>query len=118
MKSAIKNREVVFADGTFSVWSVRCEHGAGGFEIARINWLAIEIASTELNAHCVTSFKRKPLTPIEHGVLLPHICFVVAYAAVDFDPGVCLEWHLLGPKDHLGGHSGAFQEARSSCGAL
>jgi len=52
------------------------------------------------------------LTPVEHTIHFWRIRFVVDNAAIDFDPSVGLERHLLRTDDHPSGYTVPFQKAR------
>jgi hypothetical protein len=51
MKSPIENSDVVLAKATFAIGPIRGERRSSFLEIMSINWLPIEIAFSELNAH-------------------------------------------------------------------
>jgi hypothetical protein len=102
VEGAIEDANVIPAEVAFPVRSIRREHRANFVEIFGIDRLAVEIALAKLSAHGLDLFQfRRFLALVQHGIHLPHIGLVIHHAAIDFDPGMSPEGHLLGAKNHL-----------------
>src|SRR5262245_57465475 len=110
MESAIENTQVALAEVAFAIWPKRGEDPPNFVQILGINWPSIEIASTELSTHGFLFPPSRQLTLVEYPVHFPHVGLVIDHAAFDFDPGMCFQWNLLGPEDHLSWNSVLLQE--------
>ncbi len=96
VESAIENLYGAVGIRFVAIRSVRSQNCADFFDIARCRWLAFEIPSSKLDAHDFFSFCFGCfLASVEHSIHFLRIRLVVDHVAIDFDPGMSLERHLL-----------------------
>ena len=116
MERLVKNCKIVFANVAFPIRPILREHWANFSEILRVHGPAVEIAFSKLDAHGFTTSGIKTKfcsAPIQHGIHLPDVWLVIDHTAIDLDPSVGLERHVLCADHHLSRDSVAFQQTRS-----
>src|SRR5580704_7048975 len=113
VESSPKNTDTVLKMRVAEVRPVRSN--GGGYSLKLFNWsgLAIEAPSSKLGTHTgsLRGFHAWRLAPVENGVHLRDVGFVVHDQAIDFDPSVSFEGHLLCADNHPGRDAVAFQQA-------
>src|ERR1700756_4763729 len=97
--------------GCGAVRSVRIQELGYGLLVFFGNRLAIYIPSTKEDTHKFSRFGTLALAAIQNAVQFRQIRFVVDDLAIDFDPGMGLEWKFLGADHHLRRNSTASQQA-------